>query len=145
MYDIHSKAEAIRAEGLQEIELPFGRLTIAGTDSTNSFMYPTICKRMTLTTTIDHIFEISWSDRIILGIIDPSNFMVHPRKAFVSDGLEVSRDLEISASLAEDIWVILRSLYEDYAFQHPNFHRVYTAYMRRVAIREMNESRIGHC
>ncbi|MGO9117428.1 MAG: hypothetical protein ACLQPD_07410 [Desulfomonilaceae bacterium] len=140
MYDIHLKAESIRTEGLQEIELLLDSLIIAGRDPMTDFTYITICERKALTTVIYYIFNRLSSDRIILGIIDTSKL------DFVPGGcIQVARDVEITEDLAEDIWVVLRSIYENYAFEHPEFHQVCTDLIRRVAIRKMNESITGHC
>jgi hypothetical protein len=140
MYDIHARAEAVRAEGLQEIELFLGGLIIAGRDPRNRSTYVVPCERTALTALIYYIFEIFRADRIILGIIDLSKL------DFVPDGcIQVERDVEITEDLADDIWIVLRKIYEDYAFQNPNFHQICTDSLRRLAIRKMTDSMTGHC
>jgi hypothetical protein len=140
MYDFQAKAAAIRADGLQEIELPFGTLPIAGRVPGIRLTYAIDCQLLTLATTIHYILARLGSDKILLGIFNFSNL------DFISDScLEIPRDLDLSVSLAEDIWVVLRKIYEDYAFQNPNFHRLWTEQMRRLVTQEMNESQIGHC
>jgi len=140
MYDIHARAEALRAEGLQGIELPFGRLIIAGRNPRNYLTYPIDCGRKTLTTTIYYLFEVLAADRIHLGIMDPSNLRLVDNRY-----LEIGGDLEISEGLAEDIWLILRSIYEDHVFQHPDFHQVCADLIRRMINGKLNDSVTGHC
>ncbi|MGO9122855.1 MAG: hypothetical protein ACLQPD_35200 [Desulfomonilaceae bacterium] len=143
MYDIHLKAESIRAEGLQEIELPFDSLIMAARDS--KIMNVRIGTRKDFRNIIRGFFRKLPSDWVMLGLLDPSN------RNFLGAGnntgyLGLSRRQEFSEQSLDDLWLVLRSIFEHHVTRTPGFLKLCTDFINAFEYMQMlKDPPGGHC
>ncbi|MGO9122859.1 MAG: hypothetical protein ACLQPD_35220 [Desulfomonilaceae bacterium] len=143
MYDIHVRAEAIRAEGLQGIKLPFGSLVVAArTIKTMSFK---IGARNDLRTIMKDLFIALQSAWVILGLLDPSNsdgFVVGDSNGL----LVVLRKQDLSEKFLDDLWLVLRSFFEYQVIRRPDFPKICTDFINTCGyIQMLRDPPDGHC
>jgi hypothetical protein len=143
MLDIHARAEAIGAEGLQGIALPFDSLIVGA--KVREIATFKIGTRKDLRGIIGHFFGTLPSDRIMLGLIDPSDRDF----PFVGDStgfLAVSRDQAFSEEFLDDVWLVLRSFFELQVTLCPDFPRICTDFINACThIQMLKEPPHGHC
>jgi hypothetical protein len=143
MHNLHAIAQAIRAKGLQEIKLPFDCLIVGAKDrEIGTFR---IGKRTDLRGIIGHFFKTLSSDRIMLGLIDPSDRDL-PLIGNRDGLLTVSRHQDFSEQFLDDVWLVLRSLFELQVTLCPDFPRIWTDFINACAhIQMLKEPPHGHC
>jgi hypothetical protein len=143
MHNLHAIAQAIRAKGLQEIELPFDSLIVGARAQEIATLR--IGTRKDLRDIIGHFFKTLPSDRIMLGLIDPSD----RHFPFVGDSigvLTVSRDQDFSEEFLDDVWLVLRSFFELQVMLCPGFPKICTDFINACArIQMLRNSPKGHC
>src|SRR5271157_4334604 len=134
MCDIYVRAEAIRAERLQGVKLPFGSLIVAARNGKiRTFKIGT---RKDLRDIIRHFFRTLRSDQIMLGLIDPSD-RDFPVVADNGGLLVVSQKPDLSEKLLDDLWLILRSFFEYQVIRRPDFPKICADFINACAYIQM--------
>ncbi len=143
MLDIHARGEAIRAEGLQGIALPFRSLIVAAkTKESMSFKVGT---QKDLPSVMEDLFIALPSTWIILGLLDLSN----PDDPIVGDSdglLGVLWKQVHSKKFLDDLWLLLRSFYEYQVTRRPEFPELCRDTINYLAyIQMLRKPPDGHC
>ncbi|MGO9119737.1 MAG: hypothetical protein ACLQPD_19255 [Desulfomonilaceae bacterium] len=143
MVDIHTRAEAIREKGLQEIKLPFESLILAARHA--KIVTFKIGTRKDLSAIIRGFLTMFPGDTVMIGILDPSG-RGFPVVVDNSGFLVVSRDQDVSENFLDDFWVVQRSFFEHQVACRPDFLKLSTNFINVFGyIQMLKNSPNGHC
>jgi hypothetical protein len=143
MYDIHSKANLIRAKGF-DVEPPFDSL-ILGARNPQKIMNVRIGTRQDLRNMIRGVFRVLRSDWVMLGLLDPSNRGLLTA-ANNSGYLGVSRNQDLSDAFLADCWVVLRAIFEHRVTCDPDFLKLCADFINGAAYMQLVIGCVrGHC
>ncbi len=135
MYDIHAKANAIRAEGLC-VKIPFDSRVLAASNSTITNVM--IGTRKDLRNIIKGFFRTLRSDWIMLGLLDPSTggtFTVGNSGEY----LGVSKNQDLCEQLLDDLWLVPRSIFEHHVSRDPDFLKLCTDFINWAAYMQLEK------
>jgi len=145
MYNIHEKAESIRADGLKEIMLPLGILLVAARDPRTKKVNCRPCTRKDLPTEIKGCFRTLRSDWLGFGLLDPSIRAVLTISD-ESDHLGFSRDQDLSVRFLDDLWIVLHHIFEHHVALRTGFKRSCIDFINAwIYIQMLRNPPKGHC